>query len=283
MIRDLRITVLAENTAGRRDLLAEHGLAWWIEADGYRVLFDTGQGMVLEHNARALGFELEEARAVVLSHGHYDHTGGLGGALACFRNAAVFAHPLAFTPKYACGGGSARSVGSPFHDLAELELAVAAVQPTRTPVAICPGVWATGEIPRANDFEDTGGAFFLDEHCSTPDPLLDDQAVYLESPQGIVVLLGCAHAGLVNTLDYVASLTGRDRIHAVLGGMHLVSASYERIARTETALQHYDVQVIGPAHCTGRKATTQLWQEFPGRCVECVAGSSFRFSADRGP
>lgn len=278
MLNDLRICMLAENTAGGRHLLAEHGLSYWIEAGGPKVLFDTGQGLVLEHNARQLGVDLEAAEAVALSHGHYDHAGGLAAAPGRFGKATVFVHPCAFDPKFArADDGSARSVASAIANMDEIRSQVESVEYTQAPTAICDGVWVTGEIPRRNDFEDTGGPFYLDEACLVADPLLDDQAMYIESARGLVVLLGCTHAGLVNTLEYVVELTGRSRIYAVLGGMHLVRASYERIAKTEEVLRRYEVQLIGPAHCTGRKATTELCERFPDRCVECVTGARFVF------
>lgn len=278
MIRELRITVLVENTAGGRDLLAEHGLAFWIEADTQNILFDTGQGLVLAHNAKRLNADLETTDNVVLSHGHYDHTGGLAGSLPCFRHAGVFVHPSAFSARFIRGdNGAGRSVASPIRHAGELRPHVAKMVFTTGRAAVADGVWATGDIPRRTGFEDTGGPFYLDDACTVEDPLIDDQALYIESHKGLIVLLGCAHAGLANTLDYVAELTRRDRIHAVLGGMHLAEASDERIALSQEALHRYDVQLIGPAHCTGRKATMRLWERFPERCVECPTGTRFVF------
>jgi hypothetical protein len=113
--------------------------------------------------------------------------------------------------------------------------------------------------------------------CSRPDPLVDDQAMFFETRDGIVVLLGCAHSGVVNTLQYVDHLTGRKPIHAVLGGMHLIGASAERLARTIEALRNWDIRLLAPAHCTGMAATAALWNAFPGRCTTCHAGSRFEF------
>ena len=107
-------------------------------------------------------------------------------------------------------------------------------------------------------------------------PLLDDQAMYLETAAGIIVVLGCAHAGVVNTLEYVAELTGRDQIHAVLGGMHLVRASARRLEATVAAFRRYHVQRIGTAHCTGIRATGYLWSQLPKECFECSVGTVFR-------
>ena len=113
--------------------------------------------------------------------------------------------------------------------------------------------------------------------CTQPDPLADDQALYVKSARGLVVLLGCAHAGVVNTLEYVARLTGRKRIHAVLGGMHLLRASGKRIEATGDALERFKVRVIAPGHCTGATALAYLWNRFPSRVKECTTGSRFLF------
>ena len=126
-------------------------------------------------------------------------------------------------------------------------------------------------------FEETGGPFYLDESCTEPDPLLDDQALYVETRAGLVVVLGCAHAGTVNTLDYVAELTGGRPIVALLGGMHLVRAGKSRLDATIAALKRHNVERIGAAHCTGMPATAYLWSQLPGQCFECAAGSTFNF------
>ena len=135
----------------------------------------------------------------------------------------------------------------------------------------------TGPVPRVTDFEDTDDPFFLDPHCQHPDPLMDDQALFFDSPEGTVIVLGCAHAGVINTLQYVRQLTGNRPVHALIGGMHLLRASKERLSRTIEELRVCDVRVIAPAHCTGIPATVELWNAFPGRCVPCRVGDRFEF------
>jgi len=274
VIEQLRITVLVDDTAGGLGILAEHGLAFWIEADGRNLLFDTGQGMALNHNASALGIDLATAGSVILSHGHYDHTGGIPAAAGRFLDAHLYVHPAAFAPKFARrrdGTGQFASAAAVNAD--SVGSHVARVVFTGRPTPVSEGIRVTGGIPRSNDFEDTGGPFFLDEACTIEDPLTDDQALYLESSEGIVVLLGCTHAGLVNTLEYIATLTGQDRIHAVLGGMHLLQASDERMARSLQALDRYGVRLIGPSHCTGLRAVARVMTTWPDRFISLKAGT----------
>jgi 7,8-dihydropterin-6-yl-methyl-4-(beta-D-ribofuranosyl)aminobenzene 5'-phosphate synthase len=277
MIDQLRITVLVENTAGRDDLVAEHGLALWIEADDRKILFDTGQGPALAPNAEALGINLEEAYAVALSHGHYDHTGGLAALRNRLRDARLYVHPAAFDRKFGVTTEGSRYIGASLGRLEQLQREIPNLIPTIEPTEIVPGVSVTGEIPRRNDFEDVGGPFFRDDAGRAPDSLPDDQAMYIDTRDGVVILLGCAHAGVVNTLDYVAELTGADRFHAVLGGMHLVRASEERISRSIAALRAYNVQLIGPCHCTGAEPTARIREAFPERFMQVSAGSVMSF------
>ena len=279
MGRLLRITTLVDDTAGARRLLGEHGLAFWIDTGSQRILFDTGQGCVIMGNARELDIRLETADKIVVSHGHDDHVGGLPDILQLARQSRVYAHPAAFEPKYSRhDDGTIRHIGFPAHNgtkpcenARELNLA-------NEPVAIGDGIFITGEIPRLTDFEDTGGSYFLDEACQRPDIILDDQALFFECTEGIVVLLGCAHSGVVNTLAHVTQLTDGKPIHAVIGGMHLLQASKERIERTVAALREIDVKRLGLAHCTGMDAAATFWSAFPERCFPCPVGTTMEFA-----
>ena len=271
------VTALAENSVYKLGLLAEHGAAYLVETDGVKVLFDTGQGRVLLKNAAELGISLEHLDAIVISHGHFDHTGGLADVLSLPGSPLVYLHPDALEPKYRKNDAPPhRRIGMPDAGLRALEGIGDRIRWTHSRVRVSDGILVTGPISRVNDFEDTGGPFYRDESCQQADDLMDDQALILESPAGAVVLLGCAHAGAVNTLTQVSRLTGMNEIHAVIGGMHLLQASNERIEKTAQALLDYGVREIAPCHCTGFQAASYFRHRFGERCIQCSVGFQYR-------
>ena len=276
----LSITVLVENTVSREELRAEHGFSVWIETPHGNVLWDTGQSNLFIENARKMSVQIENVSCIALSHGHYDHTGGLSAILVLNPRIKVYGHPDIFVQRFTRNRSSVHSVrpiGSPI--VKEIvQSKCQSLELNRQPSEIVPGVFLTGEIPRITEYEDTGGEFFIDVSCTTRDLIIDDQALYIESSQGIVVILGCAHSGVVNTLNYISKLTRQEKIFAVFGGMHLFGASKERLEATADAFSRYNVRVIGPCHCTGLKAITYLRSQFPDRFIECSTGSRFTFS-----
>ena len=178
MIQNIRITTLVENTASEADLLAEHGLSFWIEYGDKRILFDTGQSDILIQNAKALGINLAEADAIILSHGHYDHTGGLAAVLDIADKAKIYLHPAAIEAKFSQKASGAKSIG--MSDSAKEAIQDQHVVWTATPAIIFPGMPVTGQVPRMNDYEDVGENFFVDASCEKSDELLDDQTLFIE-------------------------------------------------------------------------------------------------------
>lgn len=278
MITRLRITVLVDNTVGSTNTLAEHGLSMLIEAGGWRIIFDTGQGRVLPENLTTLGLSLDPLDALVLSHGHYDHTGGVAAVLDASNPKAIFIHPAALEEKFTSNGRSpCRSIGIPAQSREALDAARDLIVWTRGAAEVVPGVWCTGEIPRENPEETSEQSFYLDPDGRVIDPLVDDQALFIETNRGLVVVAGCAHAGVVNTLDHVCRLTGRTEVLALIGGLHLGRASRKRLEMTGSALGRRNLQLMAPCHCTGMGAQSYLRARFNSLVRDVGAGSSVVF------
>jgi 7,8-dihydropterin-6-yl-methyl-4-(beta-D-ribofuranosyl)aminobenzene 5'-phosphate synthase len=273
------VTVLVDNTVRGRDLLGEHGISFWIEWGDKHFLFDAGAGTALAHNARQLRAELSQVDGVVFSHGHYDHTGGILEVLEAGARPRIYAHPAAFGPKLVQrADGQIQEIGIPQAALAAIRSEKLEVIETERVLELAPGLFVTGEIPRHTDFEERQVPFLKDTQ-GTIDPLSDDQAVFFDTEEGLVVLVGCAHAGAINTVRHVESYLSGKRVDTLLGGLHLGGASPRRLEETIKALKEIAPRRLGPAHCTGMRATARLWHEMPESCIEVVVGSRWAFNA----
>ncbi|MDD5222608.1 MAG: MBL fold metallo-hydrolase [bacterium] len=273
-----KITILVENCAGQATLLlGEHGFSALVETDGYRLLFDTGLGNAILHNVEALGINLSGINAVALSHGHYDHTGGLPQVLPKTGRVPVYLGAGAFAPKYALvPGGEERWIGMP-EPQTKLEEKGADFRILEKPIEIHPEIILTGPIPRITDFESVEPMLMVEkEGEKVPDSIPEDQAVILRGENGITVLTGCAHAGIVNTLKYVQKITGANKIHSLIGGTHLLFAFEERMEKTVVALREMGVVVLAPSHCTGFRATAELHRRAGDLMMPGNSGSVFQ-------
>jgi len=274
----ISITVLVDDEAGK-GLTPEHGLSFWVEAGDKRILFDTGQGKALVENARQLGVPLEKTDILVLSHGHYDHTGGVAHVLSIAPKMRLVLHPEAVIERYSLPRGKpVRPIGMPSFVRTAVDRAHDAnIMWALEPVALASNIGVTGPIPRETSFEDVGGPFFLDPQGKQKDAIVDDLALWLVSPEGLIICLGCSHAGVVNTLTHVRRLSGNIPIRAVIGGFHLLHADDHRIDRTLEALQSLSPGRLVPCHCTGKRAVRALKDSFGDRFSSCVSGMTFRF------
>jgi 7,8-dihydropterin-6-yl-methyl-4-(beta-D-ribofuranosyl)aminobenzene 5'-phosphate synthase len=271
----LKITTLSENTAGLGGFLAEWGLSILVETGDTRVLLDTGQSVSATANAGLLGIDLARIDRIVLSHGHYDHTGGLPHILRKMaKTVPVIAHPDIWADKYSHHEGQDYNyIGIP-HRRQLLESLGASFSLGRQPVKIGDGIITSGEVPMVTGFEKVEPGLLVKEaDAFRQDELLDDQALIIETSEGLVVILGCAHRGIINTLYHARKLTGVERVYAVLGGCHLMYATPERVRLTIAALKELGVQRLGVSHCTGLPAACRMAREFGYRFFFNNAGT----------
>ncbi len=250
----LSLTILSDNNAAEC-CTAEHGFAMLVDTGSCVILFDTGKEDVLLPNATSLGVDLTSVELLVLSHGHYDHTGGICDLLSLAPEASVYLHPAALQNRYSIRQGTAKTTSMPENAVTLLSsLPESRMNFIEQPRVLPCGVGITGPVPRQTDFEDVGGPFYLDTEGAMPDPIKDDLSLWFDTRDGLVILAGCCHSGIVNTLHYVTELTGSSRIAALIGGFHLSTASPERLSRTVEELNAFDIGRIIPCHCTGENA-----------------------------
>lgn len=277
----------------RTPVQAEFGISFHVSVERagrtYNVLFDTGlTGEVLLHNFRALGLDPTQLDHIVISHGHPDHYGGLEDILrAAGGNVPVCTHPHAFEPRYAVmpSGHVAPNYNLPMNRQ-RLEAAGAGLVETKSPLPVAPGVYTTGEIPRTNDFEGPRepvsfpGLYQVIDGVCAGDSIMDEMAMVVHvRDAGLVVLTGCGHAGVINTLDRAIALTGEPRILAVMGGFHLgFPGTPERnVDLTVEALSRLQVRRVVPMHCTGLRATSAMAVQLPDAFLQPSVGTVLRF------
>ena len=256
----IQITTLSENTANA-GYLAEWGLSILITTKNLNILMDTGRSLSATYNADALGIDLSRVDKIVLSHGHYDHTGGLRHVLRRTGEVEVIAHPDIWAAKYTRLDDQELYIGIPFRR-AELEGLGARFKLTRDPVKLGDDIMTTGEVPMTTRFEKIDPELYIkDNDTLKPDPLADDLALIIDSEAGLIVILGCGHRGVINTLRHARKLTANRPVYAVVGGSHLFRASEDQINKTVDALKEMGIKKLGLCHCTGFAAAARLYHD----------------------
>lgn len=282
-----RITVLCDNEAAPGAAGPACGCEWGLalaidlgsgpegggQKDGGVWLWDAGKTDLFLRNAALLGVNVGAARGLGLSHGHYDHTGGLAALLAGTPfSGPIYAHPACASARYAEGkdGGPRRAIGPP-HPLPPF-------LPAGPLTVLAPGLTMLADIPRAPGAFQAVSGFSLDPGGREPDPVPDDAFLVLDSASGPVVILGCCHSGLANSLACLRERLDLTQVFAVLGGLHLFKAGPEALEETAQAIEAFGVRRLIAGHCTGPDRLALLRQRLPEREVLPLAtGQTWNF------
>ena len=261
----MRVTTLVDNVVYGQGLFAEHGLSFFIETGNRNILFDTGQsGDVLVKNAAKLGVDLSSVNYLFLSHGHYDHTGGLAAFLEINHDAMVIYGRGAMDNKYSKSTGKIREIGCPWKDkLSDYHNKFIEITDNRD---IVPGIKIIKDFHSKNDFEKPSPSLLL-KHGNTyiTDDFHDEIALLIKEGTAYYLVTGCSHNGIVNIIK---SASNEVKISGVFGGSHLSTASESRIQKTAFALKQSGIAYIGVNHCTGVEAYAAM---------KAIIGSGIRY------
>ncbi len=269
-----KVTIICENCVFRNvGAIAEHGWAVFIETNQGNFLFDTGQGKAIINNTRYFKKDLSTIKGIIISHHHVDHTGGLLSVLEEIGKVKVYSHPDLFKNSYSISRGNERLIGIPFRREI-LESRGAEFIFNTDFKEIVPDLMLSGEIPRETPFEKGDKNQVLKtKEGYIKDPILDDQTLFISTKKGLVIILGCSHAGMIDIINYAIEKTGQEHIKTIIGGTHLGPATEETREKSIQALKKFDIENIGVSHCTGLEISTRLLQEFGDRFFFCNVGT----------
>lgn len=277
-VRALKITVLSTMLADG-DELGEWGFAALVEADGRRILFDTGAKTdVVLKNAQTMKVDLGNVTDVVLSHWHWDHVGGL----MTLRRDVMAKQPAALARTHVAQGFFDSRIGTPpgvelnhmIRTQPEYEQTGGTFIVHHKPVEVQPGVWLTGPVPRKHPERNWSGSTQVKTSAGTrEDTIDDDMALVVDTEQGLVIVTGCGHAGVINIIEHARTTVRATRVHALIGGIHLFRATDETLRWTVAKMREFGVENLIGAHCTGVETVYRIRQELGLDRAHCVVGA----------
>lgn len=280
--QSVKVVTLADNLVYDKRLLGQWGFSAFIEVvdhnrDVHHIVFDTGsKRQALLFNIKALKIDMSSLEFVILSHGHYDHTSTTVELVKkSQKDIKVMVHPLTFLPRFRIRKKRREYFGIPKGEReVDIKEAGGQIIETTEPKEITPGVITSGEIERTNPFEKiTWREIAIVKGKQVRDKVPEDQALFINiKKHGLLAVVGCAHAGIINTLDHALKMTGTKKLYGFIGGTHLIRPKDDRLNETIKRLKDYDLKLMAPSHCTGYKSMTKLSQAFPDAFVFNFAG-----------
>lgn len=285
----MRVSILNENTVYKRGFLGEHGLSLLIETGEKRYLFDTGQSHVFLHNAGKMQVDLNDLDGIILSHGHYDHCGGMeswrkaqaAAGTSGSREIPIYISEKALEKKYTenPGNGKLRYIGVEENEEVWKDSPGSRkfVYTKESCSEIADGVYLLSNIPYVTEFEPVPKGFWKESLSGaglelTADTMEDEQLLVIRSENGLCVFAGCAHPGMINCLRFVQSQFPGERIHSLVAGMHLKGCTSARLQATIQAIKELEMDVLVPLHCTGITAIAAMKEALKDRCMLAEAG-----------
>ena len=268
----MRVTVIADNHASLNELTTQHGLSFWIEHAGEALIFDTGSDSSWLGNAERLGIDLFAAKLLFLSHGHWDHGGGIEALVERGWQGTIVCHPQAWRKKRAVAEGiPERDVGLPWRheDLEARGVRFELVEGARE---VFPGIWSTGPIAGDHPAPVTPQLQGLDAGRWAADDFRDEHSLAIKTPRGLVVVTGCCHRGVLNTLETARSVTGEQEVYALVGGLHQKDEPRERCHALARAIRAAGVTKVWANHCTGLHPFAQMREILGDDLVWAEAG-----------
>ncbi len=278
---ETRVTILCDNSISRSGFVGEHGFSCIIERGDEKYLFDTGPGRSLPINLDVLDTDLDGLNRVFISHGHYDHTGGLLWVTQQAVHTEVVANPAVFCRHMTSDSQDRdkppRYIGCPASQ-EELERAGATFTFIDHTEEVTPGIWFLTGIDRDPEKVPSDARLVLPEgNRFVPDPIEDDASLLIETDGSPVLILGCAHAGVLNILDHIRESMEISKLRAILGGTHLMFYGQEDLSRVIDEFERFSIELVGVSHCTGFQAAVELSRHYGDRFAAASAGRVFSF------
>lgn len=270
---EAKISVLSDNKTSSPNLGCEWGLCFAVELYGRGFwLWDTGASDMFIQNAKQMGMDLAQTNGVMLSHGHYDHTGGLAALIdETGFSGPIYAHNNVFISRYLLRDDKIREIGMKTVDLPR---PIPEVRPVQDVRRIAPGLTMIASISRRPGMSQSVDGFYLDTQGKQKDRVIDDSCLVFESGSARALILGCCHSGLGNTMTHLKEELGYDSFTHVLGGMHLYTGNPAAVDEAVEFLREFQVESIRPSHCTGDAATEILANKFPGKVRQLRVGET---------